>query len=527
MIASIFNDVVGPVMRGASSSHCAAALRIGRLARDLMVGEVSEVLIEFDRAGSLPTTHDSQGSDMGLFGGLLGWEADDDRLPDSGRAIRDHGTTVRFAIGDFGDPHPNTYRLTLINPKCRHTMRAISTGGGMIEVEAIDDISLRIGGDYFETLVWVEGALPDGLQPEEIAKSLAAEEAFVHRANSEVLVQIRSRRRLEDAEVFRSLPGCEVSTIKRLDPVLPVLSSRDHRVPYSTCAEMLAFDAGGGRPLWELAVGYERVRGGLTEREVIDQMVRIVRILRHSIAIGVEGTHYEDRILGAQAPAFERNLSSGKLLSGGLLDRIVLYVTALMEVKSSMGVIVAAPTAGACAAFPASVISASEELGLSEVEMAKAMLAGGLIGVFIASAWTFAAEVGGCQAEGGSAACMAAASLCSLGGGTLDQCVAAASMALQNMIGLICDPVGRRVEVPCLGKNVMAAANALTCANMALSGFDPVIPLDEVIQTAKRVSNQMPRELRCTGLGGLAITDTALAIEQRLSANLLSVVGPS
>ena len=88
---SIFNDVIGPVMRGPSSSHCAAALRIGRLARDLMDSDLTDVLVEFDREGSLPTTHESQGSDMGLFGGLLGWDADDERLPDSARALADAG----------------------------------------------------------------------------------------------------------------------------------------------------------------------------------------------------------------------------------------------------------------------------------------------------------------------------------------------------------------------------------------------------------------------------------------------------
>jgi L-serine dehydratase len=156
---------------------------------------------------------------------------------------------------------------------------------------------------------------------------------------------------------------------------------------------------------------------------------------------------------------------------------------------------------------------------LDEDAMAKAMLASGLIGVFIATRWTFAAEVGGCQAEGGSAASMAAAGLVTLAGGTLTESTAAASMAFQSMIGLICDPVANRVEVPCLGKNVMAASNALSCANMALAGFDPVIPLDEVIETAKQVAKQMPRELRCTALGGLSITPTSLAIEERLAAN--------
>jgi L-serine dehydratase len=190
-----------------------------------------------------------------------------------------------------------------------------------------------------------------------------------------------------------------------------------------------------------------------------------------------------------------------------------------------MGVIVAAPTAGACAALPAAVITVAEDLGLDEEAMARAMLAAGLVGVFICTPWSFAAEVGGCQAEGGSAAAMAAAALVTLAGGTLRESLAAASLALQSMIGLVCDPVANRVEVPCLGKNVMAAANALACANMALAGFMEVIPFDEVVATAKRVAAQMPRELRCTALGGLSITPTSLAIEQQLAARLAAACG--
>ena len=110
---------------------------------------------------------------------------------------------------------------------------------------------------------------------------------------------------------------------------------------------------------------------------------------------------------------------------------------------------------------------------------------------------------------------MAAAALVGMAGGTLDQAIAAASMALQNSLGMVCDPVANRVEVPCLGRNVMAASNALSCANMAIAGFDPVIPLDEVIETMDRVGRSLPRELRCTGLGGLSITNAAKTIERR------------
>lgn len=280
---------------------------------------------------------------------------------------------------------------------------------------------------------------------------------------------------------------------------------------------MLAFDEGRNTPLWKLACAYECARSGLSEEDVVEMMVGIVRILRRSIAQGIAGTVYEDRVLGHQSGEFERLMQEKRLLEAGALNRIVLYVTALMEVKSAMGVIVAMPTAGACAALPGAVIAMAEEMGLGEVDMARAILASGLIGVFIATAWTFAAEVGGCQAEGGSAAAMAAGALITLADGTLAQAVGAASMAMQSMIGLICDPIANRVEAPCLGKNVMAAANALCCANMAMAGYDQVIPFDEVIETAKRVAQQMPRELRCTSLGGLSITPTSLAIEKRLA----------
>lgn len=460
-MVSIFNDVIGPVMRGASSSHCAAALRIGRLARDLMGGDVSDILIEFDTNGSLPNTHESQGSDMGLFGGLLGWDAADERLPDSAEALTKAGTKVAIRYIDCHDPHPNTYRLTLTNARERHTMIAISTGGGMIEVLNIDGVGVSLDGGG--------------------------------------RVEVNGRV---------------------LNPVLPVLSQPDAVLPFHSCADLMKVDAGREIPLWKWAVEYEMARGALTEREVISMMVDIVRILRRSIAQGITGTTYADRVLGHQSGKFAEKMRTGGLLNGGALNRAVLYVTALMEVKSSMGVIVAAPTAGACAALPAACIAMAEELNRGEEDMARAMLAAGAIGLFIAGPWTFAAEVGGCQAEGGSAAAMAAAALVTLGGGNLTQATSAASMALQSMLGLICDPVAARVEVPCLGKNVIAASNALSCANMALAGFDQVIPFDEVVDAARRVADAMPREHRCTALGGLATTPTAIKLSADLAARL-------
>ena len=181
-----------------------------------------------------------------------------------------------------------------------------------------------------------------------------------------------------------------------------------------------------------------------------------------------------------------------------------------------MGVIVAAPTAGSCGAMPGSVLAVVDALELSEDEAIKALLVAGLIGVFIAAHSTFAAEVGGCQAECGSGSTMAAAAIVGLAGGNLAQGICAASMALQSSLGMICDPIGNRVEAPCLNRNVMAASNALSCANMALADYDHLIPLDQVIETMYDVGNSIHNTLRCTNLGGLSITKAAKEIEAKM-----------
>ena len=516
---SIFNDVIGPVMRGPSSSHCAAALRIGRAARDLMEGKIGEVLIKFDTNGSLATTHASQGSDMGLFGGLLGWDTTDERLVESPIAISAAGIKVDIKIGAYGAAHPNTYMLTLKNSSETHTLVAISTGGGMIEVIEIDGIRLSLAGDYFETLIYVNSNGSDLFQ--KFKEQLDADAVLLLGEDGHQIIEVKAQAFLDDSIISEPFSAGVIRSVKKISPMLPVMSHRDIQVPFITCQEMLQYNTGKDLALWELAIHYESARGSLTHAQVMEKMQEIVCILQKSIAEGIRGTTYADRILGNQSGQFQAFLDQGQLLDGGMLNQIILYVTAMMEVKSSMGVIVAAPTAGACAGLPGACIGAASAMGLSLAEMTRAMLAAGLIGVFIAAHSTFAAEVGGCQAECGSGSGMAAAALVSLAKGTAQQSVSAASMALQNMLGLICDPVANRVEVPCLGKNVMAASNALACANMAISKFDAVIPLDEVIETMDRVGKSIPAELRCTALGGLSITAASKLMEEKLRLKVL------
>jgi L-serine dehydratase len=198
-------------------------------------------------------------------------------------------------------------------------------------------------------------------------------------------------------------------------------------------------------------------------------------------------------------------------------------VSALMESKSAMEVIVAAPTAGSCGTVGGSLkavsdnlITSADRLENSADELVKAYFAAGIVGAYFAQGPGFSAEENGCQVECGAASGMAAAGIVQLLGGTAKQAIDAASMAIQNMIGLICDPVADRVEVPCLGKNISAAVNAYASAIMSVSGFDGVIPLDQVIETVSEVGKTMPTCVKCTGKGGLAVTETALKIKNRL-----------
>jgi L-serine dehydratase len=514
---SIFNDVIGPVMRGPSSSHCAAAVRIGRIVRDLMDGEIEEVLIEFDPDGSLASTHASQGSDMGLFAGLLGWEPTDERLPGSTQALLEAGIKVEIVISSIQAEHPNTYKMTVSNSRERHSLTAISTGGGIIEVTEIDGVRLSLAGDYYETLLYV-GSNAEALLAY-LKENIRADEVFLLGSAKTCLIEIKSQAFLQQETRFDLRSKFEIQAIKQIAPVLPVLSHKELKVPFITCAGMLEYNRDQNLDLWELAVDYESVRGALNAEQVLEKMAGILDVMQNAIQAGLAGTAYADRILGYQSGNFKTEMDNQRLIDGGVLNQIILYTTALMESKSAMGLIVAAPTAGSCGGLPGACIGAAQKMGLSKVEQTRAMLAGGMIGVFIAAHATFAAEVGGCQAECGAGSGMAAAALVSLAGGSAQQAVNAASMALQNILGMICDPVANRVEVPCLGKNVLAASNALACANMALANYDPVIPLDEVIESMEAVGKLLPAALRCTAYGGLSITKTSKEIERRLAQN--------
>ncbi len=515
--SSIFNDVLGPVMRGPSSSHVAAASRIGKLIYMAANEKIKSVTVEFDTNGSLAQSYHGHGSDIGLASGLLGMDVWEPGVPQALRIAKENNVLIEFKILDYGAIHPNNYRLkvTDINGKKR-SWEAISTGGGMIKIEKINDFNLNINGDFYELLIVTNKDLSEKLKEFFTSKSTSIE--FFNTiidGNGKHLINLKSRQAFIEDDINEIENRFEIEDLIYIQPVLPILGSKEITIPFRNAEKAIEYAEKNNMKLWELACLYEIQRGGISGRQVFEKMEDLVLIMEESVKIGLKGTYYKDRILQQQSHLIQEGEKENRLIPVELVSTMIMNITAIMEVKSSMGVIVAAPTAGACGALPGTLIAAKDTFKMDRDQLVKGMLSAALIGIFIAEGSTFAAEVAGCQAECGSASGMAAAGLCQMFNGTAKECIDAASMALQGITGLVCDPIANRVEAPCLNKNIMAGSNAISSATMALAGFDKTIPLDETIAAIKDIGNLLPLELRCT-YGGLGKTKTSNEIRRKL-----------
>jgi len=214
-------------------------------------------------------------------------------------------------------------------------------------------------------------------------------------------------------------------------------------------------------------------------------------------------------LIGGEAKKLNSLFESNNNLCGSFVSRAITYAMAVMEVNASMGLIVAAPTAGSAGIVPGTLLALQEEYNLTDEKILDGLFNAGAIGYLAMKNATVAGAVGGCQAEVGVASAMAASAVVELMGGSPLQCTYAASTVLQNMLGLVCDPVGGLVEYPCQNRNASGVANAIVAAELSLAGINQLIPLDEMMAAMYSVGKRLPIELRETALGGCAATPTA------------------
>lgn len=216
-------------------------------------------------------------------------------------------------------------------------------------------------------------------------------------------------------------------------------------------------------------------------------------------------------LIGVESRKLSDLQSSGKNIAGNLLSKAIAYSMGVLEVNASMGLIVAAPTAGSSGVIPGVLLALQEEYDFTDDQIIDALFTCSAIGYLAMLNATVAGAVGGCQAEIGVAAAMAAAAVVELMGGTPEQCTDAASTVLMNMLGLVCDPVGGLVEYPCQNRNASGASNAIVAAEISLAGIHQLIPLDEMMDIMYTVGKKLPAELRETALGGCALSPSACA----------------
>ncbi|MGL4607597.1 MAG: L-serine ammonia-lyase, iron-sulfur-dependent, subunit alpha [Eubacteriaceae bacterium] len=520
---SIFNDIVGPTMIGPSSSHTCGPVRIGYLSQQFLRGNLVKGIIEFPRNGAYTNMYMGQRSDMGFISGLLGYTPEDDRIKNAYELMKKRNIEITFEISEFEPTVPNLARLTLWSDEGEEvTLYSDSTGGGTVKLLKVNDFEISIVGDSYELLCFLESS--DEERIEKVKKELINlfeknEGCNCSKASGHSLINIKLQNEVS-AEVLETIKEIEkVREVKIIKPVLAVLSNRNVDFPFVSAKELLESAEETGKELWELGIEYEMIRSGWDKEAVLNYMEFVVKTMENSAIKAIEGEVDMNGVLKPTAGKIDKVAKEKKTwIDMGVLNTAVPWSMASMEYSSGMGVVLCAPTGGSAGVMPGAILGVAKELGLGMEEKIKAMFVTSIIGIVMSKDYNYSAELYGCQVEPGAASAMAAAGLVYLMGGTPKQSMDAASCGLQNILGTICDPVAGLVQLPCISRNAMSAANAVVSANIVMGGYDPLIPLDESAETMFRVGKQLPSELRCTCKGGLCTTPTGikLAEEQEL-----------
>ena len=266
----------------------------------------------------------------------------------------------------------------------------------------------------------------------------------------------------------------------------------------------------------DIMIEQEMEVSGLTRDEVMAKMEQNLVVMERAVEKGLNGVSSPTGLTGMDAVKIRKYIESGKSLSGELVLNAVSKAVATNEVNAAMGLICATPTAGSAGVVPGVLFGIKDKLNPSREDMVRFLFTTGAFGFVVANNASISGAAGGCQAEVGSAAAMAAAAVVEMAGGSPRMSAHAFSICLKNMLGLVCDPVAGLVEVPCVKRNAAGASNAIISADMALAGVESRIPTDEVIEAMYKIGQTMPSALRETGRGGLAGTKTGQEMKARI-----------
>lgn len=512
-------EILGPIMVGPSSSHTAGALRCAQVAASLLDGSITKV--QFTLWNSFAQTYRGHGTDRALLAGMMGLHTDDERIRDAFALADERSLEYEFVVaGDNPTLHPNTVDIDMTNNQGIHaTVRGESLGGGKIRISRINDVDVNISGAYCTLFVahrdapGALAALTDLLacakvniafcstyRTEAGGQAYSVFETDEHYTGESFLEQVRALD-LVDYASFVEVPGSSYAQSP---------NATNNEFMFSSGAELLNLCHKHKATIGTIMATREHTF--MDDEAMHAAMQRVIKVMHQETTAPIDNPQKSlGGFIGGEAKALHdsRELFSISLM-GSIQTDAVARAMAVLERSASMGVIVAAPTAGSAGVVPGSVLAVASSMSANNTQVSDALYCAAAVGLLLSTNACVAGAEGGCQAEVGSAAAIAAAALVQLLGGSPEQSLNAASFALANLLGLVCDPVGGLVEVPCQNRNAIGVAAAFSSAQLALSGISSLVPFDEMTHVMYEVGRALPTTLRETALGGIAQAPSAL-----------------
>jgi L-serine dehydratase len=465
-----------------------------------------------DPRSSYAATYVPQGADRAFAMGLMNKPLTDDAFFTALGDAAAQGLDIRYEVRPLARPdHPNSVEIELTARDRRTlTLEARSIGGGEVEITRVAGLPVLLNGAAYELAMVVTPSL--GATACEL---LSADRALLapplSNAFGEKLLITARRSCALRPDLVRQLDTLAAGG--RIYESAPVYYPHVGQPLFTSAQEMVDMAVERNVSLGPLALEYEAALLHIEPAAVLDEICRRYDVMDAAARRGLERGFRGTQMVAPTAGDVFRAEAAGALTFRGAHTRAAARAMAVMHVDSAMGIVCAAPTGGSAGVIPGALITLAEEKCLDREQVGMALLASGLIGVIVAQRATFAAEVAGCQVEIGAAGAMASAAVVDALGGTAQQASDAAAIAFQNTMGLVCDLVQGLVEIPCTTRNAVAAASAFVNADLILGGYVNPIPLDQTIDAVLAVGRAMPKELRCTSQGGLAVTPAARALK--------------
>lgn len=531
-------DVIGPIMIGPSSSHTAGALRIALMTRQMLGAEPRTV--EFRLYGSFCHTYQGHGTDKALVAGMLGLAPDDERIRTSFELAAEAGLAFTFTpLPNAETRHPNTVDILVTSADdSQLSVRGESIGGGAAVISAINGVEVQLTGEHHSIVTEqrdVQGVLAHitaclnaaniNIATVRLFRTKKGQTAYTVIETDEELPAhlaeaILLNPNITSVNVIRSEKVDDESQRRAVDDAaqatwhgrpLPAFDEVD----YPDGAALLAYCRENELPISDAICVRERallLRDGLHTDSTSEYLDDVLDVMRAAAT----GPLSEPRasmggLIGGEARKLMDLWESGEGLRDELMAKAAIYSMAVLETNASMGKIVAASTAGSSGVIPGVLFALQDVHGFSHERLHRALANAAAVGYLIARNATVSGAEGGCQAEVGSASAMAASAACELLGGTPEQCLGAASIAIAGLLGLVCDPIAGLVEAPCQKRNATGAVNALVSAQIALAGCTDLVDFDQTVEAMYQVGRALPFELRESALGGLAATPAACA----------------